>query len=618
MKRIVLFSTVFFLLLSGFAWAQLNIVIDGQRDDFYNSLTCPDNGHIVIGPEAFLAENGPQPDSPEDLSTKVWIAWDETYLYYYEERTDDELLVNNPTNWQNDCVELKFDADPITASGTEVDNARLTVFDTDDADDPNGVDNINGDGTLDFTPTPDDYARVFTDNGVNMEFRIPWTAIVTSGDGVNVGVGNVFGFAVNISDNDGTARDGTIQWSAGMADAVWNTPTLMGTVKFLEGNKLQFIPQNTRDPNVVNENADAWYTDTETCVATPFEIVIDGQRDSFFDGLACPEDGHIVIGPEAFLAENGPQPDSPEDLSTKVWIAWDETYLYYYEERTDDELLVNNPTNWQNDCVELKFDADPITASGTEVDNARLTVFDTDDADDPNGVDNINGDGTLDFTPTPDDYARVFTDNGVNMEFRIPWTAIVTSGDGVNVGVGNVFGFAVNISDNDGTARDGTIQWSAGMADAVWNTPTLMGTVKFLEGNKLQFIPQNTRDPNVVNENADAWYTDLETCIVGIEIDRTAPVADNYVLEQNYPNPFNPSTTIRYSLKTAEYVTLSIYNTAGQLVVRLIDNQSQPTGTYQVTWDGTDEFGNQLASGVYLYRLSTSSFSATKKMMLLK
>ena len=614
MKRILLFAAMtLFLFASG--WAQVNIVIDGQRDAFYDELTCPANGHIVIGPEAFLAENGPQPDSPDDLSTKVWIAWDETYLYYYEERVDDELLVNNATNWQNDCVELKFDADP-TAPAGDVDNARLTVFDTADADDPNGVDNINADATLDFTPTEDDYARVYPDEGgVNMEFRVPWSAIETSGNAVDVAVGGVFGFAINITDNDATARDHTIQWSAGVADAVWNTPALHGTVEFLEGNKLKFIAESPRDAAVVNANADAWYTDTETCA---FEIAIDGQRDAFYDGLACPEDGHIVIGPEAFLAENGPQPDSPDDLSAKVWVAWDETYLYYYEERVDDELLVNNATNWQNDCVELKFDADPFAPAG-DVDNARLTVFDTADADDPNGVDNINADATLDFTPTEADYARVYPDEGgVNMEFRVPWSAIETSGNAVDVAVGGVFGFAINISDNDATARDHTLQWSAGVADAVWNTPALHGTIEFLEGNKLKFIAESPRDAAVVNANAGTWYPDPETCLTGIEIDRTGVVADQFLLEQNYPNPFNPETTIRYSLKSAEYVTLAIYNTAGQLVARLIDSQRQPAGTFEVKWDGKNENGQQLASGIYLYRLRTSTFVATKKMILVK
>ena len=85
MLRLMVFSV---FLLSSASWAQL-ITIDAQKDAYYDNITCPSEGHVVIPPEAFIASNGDMPTSPSDLSAKSWLAWDEDYLYYYEERLDD-------------------------------------------------------------------------------------------------------------------------------------------------------------------------------------------------------------------------------------------------------------------------------------------------------------------------------------------------------------------------------------------------------------------------------------------------------------------------------------------------------------------------------------------------
>ena len=90
-------------------------------------------------------------------------------------------------------------------------------------------------------------------------------------------------------------------------------------------------------------------------------------------------------------------------------------------------------------------------------------------------------------------------------------------------------------------------------------------------------------------------------------------------LFQNHPNPFNPTTTTRYSIASAGRVTLRIYNTAGQLVRTLVDEEQTPVGGGRaVIWDGTDDRGEGVASGVYFYRLAAKDFSQTKKMVLLK
>jgi hypothetical protein len=97
----------------------------------------------------------------------------------------------------------------------------------------------------------------------------------------------------------------------------------------------------------------------------------------------------------------------------------------------------------------------------------------------------------------------------------------------------------------------------------------------------------------------------------------SAALPQVYQLEQNYPNPFNPTTTIYYTLPTTTDVNLVVYNTLGQRVKTLVST-AQTAGQHSVEWDGTDDNGNTVSSGVYFYKLTSPDYSATRKMMLIK
>jgi hypothetical protein len=92
----------------------------------------------------------------------------------------------------------------------------------------------------------------------------------------------------------------------------------------------------------------------------------------------------------------------------------------------------------------------------------------------------------------------------------------------------------------------------------------------------------------------------------------------NFELEQNYPNPFNPTTTITFTLPLDKRISLKIYNSMGQEVRILVDNQEYPKGTHTVQWDSTDDNGNPVASGVYVYRLVFGNFAKSKTMSLMR
>jgi flagellar hook assembly protein FlgD len=93
-------------------------------------------------------------------------------------------------------------------------------------------------------------------------------------------------------------------------------------------------------------------------------------------------------------------------------------------------------------------------------------------------------------------------------------------------------------------------------------------------------------------------------------------------LKPNYPNPFNPETTIPYTVGgnlngSDVRVTLAIYDVLGQTVRWVVDERLKP-GAYRAVWDGRDQTGRRLASGMYFYRLEAGAFNQTRRLMLLR
>ncbi len=90
-----------------------------------------------------------------------------------------------------------------------------------------------------------------------------------------------------------------------------------------------------------------------------------------------------------------------------------------------------------------------------------------------------------------------------------------------------------------------------------------------------------------------------------------------FALGQNYPNPFNPSTVVRFDVKNTSYVRLVIYDILGR-EVRTLVNDNMAAGSYTATWDGLNDHGQQVGSGIYLYKMDAGQFTSVKKMILLK
>jgi hypothetical protein len=124
---------------------------------------------------------------------------------------------------------------------------------------------------------------------------------------------------------------------------------------------------------------------------------------------------------------------------------------------------------------------------------------------------------------------------------------------------------------------------------------------------------------SVARPQGDAYDIGAYEYVDVVSVDDIAvSIPQKYELAQNYPNPFNPSTAIRFSLPEQAYVTLDIFNILGQRVHTLVAGDMYQAGHYNIIWDGRDQSGNIVASGMYIYRITAGDFNDVKSMVFIK
>jgi hypothetical protein len=111
----------------------------------------------------------------------------------------------------------------------------------------------------------------------------------------------------------------------------------------------------------------------------------------------------------------------------------------------------------------------------------------------------------------------------------------------------------------------------------------------------------------------------LRSAVIGVDDRKELPRV--YALKQNFPNPFNPTTTIGFDLPLSSHVVIKVYNILGQEITKLLDEQKE-AGCYSVVWNGTNDEGLHVSSGVYFYRINADGagrvFVDLKKMVYMK
>ena len=141
-------------------------------------------------------------------------------------------------------------------------------------------------------------------------------------------------------------------------------------------------------------------------------------------------------------------------------------------------------------------------------------------------------------------------------------------------------------------------------------------TVTGLQASTLYYMAIKTRDEAYNWSSLSNVVSKSTTFGTGIDDDGGIK-AEAAELSQNYPNPFNPGTMIECTLPSVSRLSLSVYNLLGQKVVTLIDGVVS-AGPHQYRWNGTDRWGNPVASGVYFYRMTAVNFSQSRQMTLLR
>jgi hypothetical protein len=136
--------------------------------------------------------------------------------------------------------------------------------------------------------------------------------------------------------------------------------------------------------------------------------------------------------------------------------------------------------------------------------------------------------------------------------------------------------------------------------------------------NKLYFHMTDARANTFYREKVDEEQASRPVQLKpGFSENFTAPRPTAFGLDQNYPNPFNPETAIKFALSEDSWVTLKVYNLLGQQVNTLM-NEYRSAGEYSVTWNGKNDQNEDVASGVYFYRIKAGDFESVRRMTLLR
>lgn len=160
----------------------------------------------------------------------------------------------------------------------------------------------------------------------------------------------------------------------------------------------------------------------------------------------------------------------------------------------------------------------------------------------------------------------------------------------------------------------GTGKMAAYKYERPWIPHNVLGEVSFHN----YYIKDDTSFSHFVDpepNNIKSYYCN-EDSMYQMEKD-VATIPMEFYLHANRPNPFNPTTTILYDVPSAEHVNLEVYNILGRKIRTLVD-EVKATGTHEAYWDGTDDYGTRVASGIYLCNMQAGNYMQSMKMMLMK
>jgi hypothetical protein len=261
---------------------------------------------------------------------------------------------------------------------------------------------------------------------------------------------------------------------------------------------------------------------------------------------------------------------------------------------SSDTLTIAPKLNWHGVASVIVYASDGTSKGQTTFDITVTPINDTPTAFEwvSSAIDTVN-----------------ITQSNLETEYIVDWTASTdVDGDTIDYLLYAKIGIDPAEPIYDTTSTSVPITYLEFLENVFEPFPMLPGvTVQFfVEATDGTDTVKVTGDDRVVFVNR---YDYLSIAAEGIPLE--------FALHENYPNPFNPTTTLRFDLPEVSDITLTIYNMLGQKV-KTFNIQSTPAGYHSVTWNATNDLGQQVGAGVYLYQLQAKDFVKTRKMVLLK
>ncbi|MGD0339155.1 MAG: sugar-binding protein [Bacteroidota bacterium] len=530
-------------------------IIDGEMDDIWFNVTAVPCLKVECSLE------GRTTDSMcvrayDDFAVTARTMWDADNFYIFINVVDDSLYAANATSpWMNDNIEIFFDGG----------NEKATTYDDNDLQ-----------VHWNYGETPENHPITTTSIGTwvwkttqagyNWEIAIPNSQLVKGGVPLFAyEADKEIGYEISVGDeNSASSPQYNLHWWTNN-NLTWQQPNTFGTAVLsnVEVSPTLQIPFVSNAPII-----DGDMTEGEGWELAP-EIT-----NNKCEGSMETTDIYAQKG----FNTDGTNSKTWKDFMVSSWTLWDADNFYVFIKVTDDSLYAANATSpWMNDNIELFFDGGNEKAT-TYDDNDLQVHWNYGETPESHPI-TTTSIGTWVWKPWHDAATQ---SDGYNWEIAIPHSQLVKGGVPIFDYVADKeIGYEISVGDEDNAApsRQKNLHWWT-QNNLTWQQPNTFGTAVLAVTNAIK-----NQDGGVVT---------------------------NYRLEQNYPNPFNPSTQISYSIPKSERVKLSVYNVLGNQIATLV-NETKSAGTYLVNFNGQN-----LASGIYFYKLEAGSKMLAKKMMLIK
>ena len=356
---------------------------------------------------------------------------------------------------------------------------------------------------------------------------------------------------------------------------------------------------------------------------SPSSIVVDGVKESAWSSAS-------TVQINAYLnAEGVSHSWDTNDISASFQILWQNTALYLFVTVRDDVNRAHTSSWWLSDAIELYVDAGNEKSGSYDYNDIHVGFVRKDaTVHIPSGGGSFRDNWYIDNVQ----FVPVNTETGWTAEIGLELNQLR-----IPTVEGYKFGFDLQVNDNDSGTRDHMLKWYDSSNDS-WKNPSLFGPAELgalvppFQGQRVHGIvtfSDGTPVPSVQVElvnvdntsqiygsttNSGGYYS-ITIPQTGIrEKDGRQP--EGFSLGQNYPNPFNPSTVICYETPSSGPVRLEVFDILGRKIRTVLDGY-ESEGMGQAVWDGTDDNGNTVPAGVYLYTLAAGSNLQTRKMVLL-